>query len=101
MSCICRSLYSATLRSLTLPAGNIRMKRSRSEEHTSELQSLMRTSYADFFLTKNKLQTQNNSHTELLIMKYPHLNNQLFLRQIHHQYFLTTHLSSDHEIHIP
>src|SRR3546814_7925347 len=28
--------------------------RARSEEHTSELQSLMRTSYADFCLTKNK-----------------------------------------------
>src|SRR3546814_10438866 len=27
----------------------------RSEEHTSELQSLMRTSYADFALTKKKL----------------------------------------------
>src|SRR3546814_6463371 len=29
----------------------------RSEEHTSELQSLLRTSYADFCLTKNKTQT--------------------------------------------
>src|SRR3546814_6961896 len=28
--------------------------RSRSDEHTSELQSLMRISYADFFLTKKK-----------------------------------------------
>src|SRR3546814_5241999 len=32
----------------------------RSEEHTSELQSLMRTSYAVFYLTKN-----TNQHTKL------------------------------------
>src|SRR3546814_6644821 len=34
----------------------------RSEEHTSELQSLMRISYAVFCLTKKK---QNNSHTQI------------------------------------
>src|SRR3546814_6720604 len=34
----------------------------RSEEHTSELQSLMRISYAVFCLKKN--QTQNNTYTE-------------------------------------
>src|SRR3546814_1654739 len=34
--------------------------RSRSEEHTSELQSLMRISYAVFCLTKKK---HNNTHT--------------------------------------
>src|SRR3546814_1071869 len=33
---------------------------SRSEEHTSELQSLMRTSYAVFCLKKKKLKTQNH-----------------------------------------
>src|SRR3546814_5036059 len=32
----------------------------RSEEHTSELQSLMRISYAVFCLKKKKLTTQNN-----------------------------------------
>src|SRR3546814_4854663 len=35
----------------------------RSEEHTSELQSLMRTSYAVFCLKKQKLHTQLLSHT--------------------------------------
>src|SRR3546814_4754776 len=35
------------------PAGHRRVERDRSEEHTSELQSLMRTSYAVFCL-KNK-----------------------------------------------
>src|SRR3546814_2864748 len=33
----------------------------RSEEHTSELQSLMRTSYAVFCLTKKNISTNNNT----------------------------------------
>src|SRR3546814_10479709 len=33
----------------------------RSEEHTSELQSLMRISYAVFCLKKNKIKTQENT----------------------------------------
>src|SRR3546814_8212436 len=37
---------------LDLPAGTVRMKFDRSEEHTSELQSLMRISYAVFCLKK-------------------------------------------------
>src|SRR3546814_984672 len=35
----------------------------RSEEHTSELQSLMRTSYAVFCLKKNKHKMDTNKHT--------------------------------------
>src|SRR3546814_1716041 len=35
----------------------------RSEEHTSELQSLMRISYAVFSLKKTKNTTPNNQHT--------------------------------------
>src|SRR3546814_8939241 len=35
----------------------------RSEEHTSELQSLMRISYAVFCLKKKKTATQNNTST--------------------------------------
>src|SRR3546814_4516559 len=38
----------------------------RSEEHTSELQSLMRISYAVFCLKKKKQQTENEPH-ELMI----------------------------------
>src|SRR3546814_6096821 len=38
--------------------------RSRSEEQTSELQSLMRISYAAFFLTKKKKQQQNNKQAK-------------------------------------
>src|SRR3546814_4384487 len=36
--------------------------RQRSEEHTSELQSLMRISYAVFCLKKKKTRTQNHKH---------------------------------------
>src|SRR3546814_9048128 len=40
------------------------VKRQRSEEHTSELQSLMRISYAVFCLKKKKQHTNNNkAHT--------------------------------------
>src|SRR3546814_7410864 len=37
----------------------------RSEEHTSELQSLMRISYADFCLKKKNSKSQRQSNTEL------------------------------------
>src|SRR3546814_3720608 len=36
----------------------------RSEEHTSELQSLMRISYAVFCLKKKTIKTQSSIHTE-------------------------------------
>src|SRR3546814_7368176 len=39
----------------------------RSEEHTSELQSLMRISYAVFCLKKKKNHTHNQSHNKLQI----------------------------------
>src|SRR3546814_2661742 len=38
----------------------------RSEEHTSELQSLMRISYAVFCLKKKKKKTHKKSHNKLL-----------------------------------
>src|SRR3546814_4963744 len=41
------------------------MDRARSEEHTSELQSLMRTSYAVFCLTKKHNNHHSMSHTML------------------------------------
>src|SRR3546814_9452232 len=42
----------------------------RSEEHTSELQSLMRISYAVFCLKKKKNKQTHNNHTQL---QYTHL----------------------------
>src|SRR3546814_10561085 len=51
-------------RSHHIAARRRRVSRARSEEHTSELQSLMRISYAVFCLKKKK-NTQNNSKPEL------------------------------------
>src|SRR3546814_3720581 len=50
----------------TLIAAGARGQRcgKRSEEHTSELQSLMRTSYAVFCLKKKNTQTTNNTSNE-------------------------------------
>src|SRR3546814_9202931 len=42
-------------------AGSCLAKRTRSEEHTSELQSLMRISYAVFCLKKKKTTTHNKT----------------------------------------
>src|SRR3546814_7358922 len=48
----------------------------RSEEHTSELQSLMRISYAVFCLKKKKKTNQNNKSVETELYKHttPHTN---------------------------
>src|SRR3546814_7918857 len=43
----------------------------RSEEHTSELQSLMRISYAVFCLTKNN-QTNTHTYTDITHNKHQH-----------------------------
>src|SRR3546814_3151647 len=50
---------------LTTLAGTFAVVACRSEEHTSELQSLMRISYAVFCLKKKKhiIETHNNSYT--------------------------------------
>src|SRR3546814_1867736 len=47
--------------------------KSRSEEHTSELQSLMRTSYAVFCLKKKK--SPNSNQTPIVPMLHPDCNN--------------------------
>src|SRR3546814_10254611 len=58
--------HGAILRALTAEAGLVagyvrggRSRRVRSEEHTSELQSLMRSSYAAFCLKKKKKKRLN------------------------------------------
>src|SRR3546814_7160501 len=53
---------------------------SRSEEHTSELQSLMRISYAVFCLTKKKIYRNNNirkAHPLNIVTHITHYTNQL------------------------
>src|SRR3546814_6856928 len=52
------------------PSGRARLRRQRSEEHTSELQSLMRISYAVFCLKKkNRKKKYNTRHTTQLQTK--------------------------------
>src|SRR3546814_10418507 len=46
------------------PDGTVTWSNERSEEHTSELQSLMRISYAVFFLKKNKKQNHTRYKTQ-------------------------------------
>src|SRR3546814_6622656 len=58
-------------RGAVVPAAGRPSHRDRSEEHTSELQSLMRISYAVFCLKKNNNHTNNSTHH-----KYPPLFNQ-------------------------
>src|SRR3546814_6983092 len=62
--------------SIDEPAYRIRVRldaqavRARSEEHTSELQSLMRISYAVFCLKKKKTPKQLNSRTSIVSTQY-------------------------------
>src|SRR3546814_1753421 len=54
----------------------------RSEEHTSELQSLMRISYAVFCLKKKKKQKKNDLKKHIrTTTKYQHINRSTNLRQ--------------------
>src|SRR3546814_7122875 len=47
----------------------VRLARERSEEHTSELQSLMRISYAVFCLKQKKKNDTENHHTKLNVLQ--------------------------------
>src|SRR3546814_4523948 len=49
----------------------------RSEEHTSELQSLMRNSYAVFCLKKKKKNTQKRRHTNQEIREQKEIQRQI------------------------
>src|SRR3546814_1318382 len=55
-----------------LPIGGGVLVKKRSEEHTSELQSLMRISYAVFCLKKKKTQQNKNSPSQ----HTPHINEE-------------------------
>src|SRR3546814_16220553 len=55
--------WSARPARASVSAVHWRNRGPRSEEHTSELQSLMRTSYAVFCLKKKKTKTQTHIHT--------------------------------------
>src|SRR3546814_4759369 len=49
-----------------------RMLASRSEEHTSELQSLMRISYAVFCLKKKNNNNERRNYIHINQIRYPH-----------------------------
>src|SRR3546814_4306761 len=73
---------AATGRARRSTSTSSRCGRSRSEEHTSELQSLMRNSYAVFCLKKkNKTDTTNNiyhtTHANTTILNLTHTNKTL------------------------
>src|SRR3546814_10192489 len=51
------------------PAKKWQLSIMRSEEHTSELQSLMRISYAVFCLKKKKIHQKDNTRTHLTIIE--------------------------------
>src|SRR3546814_6370854 len=56
------SVYSARMFAASKPSSFDSTMFSRSEEHTSELQSLMRISYAVFCLKKKKITQNTNKH---------------------------------------
>src|SRR3546814_9172199 len=78
--CIRKSAFSTSPPSLRSewPAESVRARRS--EEHTSELQSLMRISYAVFCL-KNKKKNMINTNT--IVYKTKHKKHQQRNRDIH------------------
>src|SRR3546814_1529192 len=63
-SCISSLLVATSVRLAPPHFENVNQ---RSEEHTSELQSLMRISYAVFCLKKNK--THNTHHSHMILIK--------------------------------
>src|SRR3546814_4022060 len=69
---------------------------SRSEEHTSELQSLMRISYAVFCLKKKKI-FKNNKVLENLSEKYIKLQTETTIQhtKIHHIKIYNDHTSNN------
>src|SRR3546814_10271736 len=62
--CLCRD-FASSVRSSSLPHRST----GRSEEHTSELQSLMRISYAVFCLKKKKNHIKNKIHSNLYVQQ--------------------------------
>src|SRR3546814_5304796 len=57
-----RTLYRVQPVGQVMQAGDGQIARKRSEEHTSELQSLMRISYAVFCLKKKTTKNTKNEH---------------------------------------
>src|SRR3546814_9293380 len=60
-----------------------RVRASRSEEHTSELQSLMRISYAVFCLKKKKRNNHYNTQHQIIMKHHTQNNKQTHIKTIH------------------
>src|SRR3546814_9876106 len=90
-----RSLGSATIwcgrafPNASSPRGASRISWPRSEEHTSELQSLMRISYAVFCLKKKKKSEQHHPHS-ITLTHEQHTNNPIQILSLHLQHPHTT-----------
>src|SRR3546814_9576447 len=80
---VCQAISMAI--TVVLPAPVASFRASRSEEHTSELQSLMRISYAVFCLKKKIYNIQT---IQLLITFYS-----LLMKYLPHQYYVHTQYS--------
>src|SRR3546814_2201090 len=59
-----------------LPRASGTVLRTRSEEHTSELQSLMRISYAVFCLKKKNKKKMITHYTKTFVQSHDHVNKQ-------------------------
>src|SRR3546814_10734597 len=82
----CRPAASPTRRPSRRPAPN---RQSRSEEHTSELQSLMRISYAVFCLKKKKKKRTQNTPPNIIV-RSTHINESNIQLTITLQLIITT-----------
>src|SRR3546814_4826529 len=78
------------------PARDNRGNRLRSEEHTSELQSLMRISYAVFCL-KTKISYNLDSHRYFSILQKSHYSLHLSSTHLPNYHYLLSHLMNKHE----
>src|SRR3546814_2084459 len=67
----------------TIPGERMKARETRSEEHTSELQSLMRISYAVFCLKKKKNKTKNKNKTHINTSKSATKITHTTMRQQH------------------
>src|SRR3546814_10555485 len=68
--------YTNTVKEVLDRIANVLYFQERSEEHTSELQSLMRISYAVFCLKKNTHHNCNDKHNVQKLKNHTHITKQ-------------------------
>src|SRR3546814_4794766 len=78
LAIVCTSaLTASTVSSALAPEASLTPKPERSEEHTSELQSLMRISYAVFCLKKKTKRTKKHHNKTQQPYKLVHMKNKM------------------------